>query len=381
MRLRILPFVFAMLISGASFAQEVSSSRDIDCEQILIQAGEEFNAGRFYGLPALLKPCLDKGNFSNEQQVRAYLLLTQAYLILDDPIAADDSYLKLLRADPEYVANPSRDPIDVYYLSKKFTSTPVFTPHLRIGLSTSLARSIYENNTVGTPVDRKSVLKVGFQVGGGVDWNINNHWSICVEGNYAHKAIKRKTSGLFPAGGLAIDNQVIVEKQNWFDIPMYVKYADDSGKIRPFGYAGMAFNLLLSSRGPDWLLKNNSSDGSSKEASGATENLTSKRNFINRSLVIGGGFKRKIGRDFVYVDLRYMAGLTNLTKEKNNYYDKDGNFDISVAKYAYASDLFRLDNMSLSVGYIHPIYNPRKKTKPRLSNLLKKKPGVNSENP
>ena len=173
---------------------------------------------------------------------------------------------------------------------------------------------------------------------------------------------------------MAIDNQVIVEKQNWFDIPMYVKYADDSGKIRPFGYAGMAVNLLLSSRGPDWLLKNNSSDGSSKEASGATENLTSKRNFINRSLVIGGGFKRKIGKDFVYVDLRYMAGLTNLTKEKNNYYDKDGNLDISVAKYAYASDLFRLDNMALSVGYIHPIYNPRKKKKPRLSNLLKKKP-------
>jgi len=363
---------FLLLISIPAFAQK-NSSGDIDCEEILIQADDEFNAGRFYGLPALLKPCLDKGNFSSEQRVRAYLLLTQAYLILDDPIAADDSYLRLLSADPEYVANPSRDPIDVYYLSKKFTSTPIFTPHLRIGLNTSLARPIHETNLIGMPVDRKSILKIGMQVGGGIDLNINNHWSICVEGNYSYKAIKRETNGFFPSVDLSVDNQVIIEKQNWFDIPMYVKYADDSGSIRPFGYVGYAVNLLLSSRGPDWLFKNNSSDGSSKDANGAAENLTSKRNLLNRSIVIGGGVKKKIGKDFVYVDLRYMAGLSNLTKERNSYYDKDGDFDIAVPKYAYASDLFRLDNLSISFGYIHPIYNPRKKSKARLSNLFKKK--------
>ena len=373
MKLRILLIYFVILISVPSIGQVGSPSRDIDCEQILIQADDEFNAGRFYGLPALLKPCLDNGNFSGEQKVRAYLLLTQTYLILDDPIAADDSYLKLLRADPEYVANPSRDPIDVYYLSKKFTSTPIFTPHLRIGLNTSLARTIYQNNPVGIPLDRKSIPKIGFQFGGGLDWNINNHWSICAEGNYSFKAIKRETKGFFSANGQAADNQVINERQNWFDIPMYVKYSDDSGNIRPFGYVGYAINLLLSSRGPDWLLKNNSSDGSAREANGAAENLTSKRNFVNRSIVIGGGFKRKIGKDFVYLDLRYMAGLSNLTKAEKIYYDKDGNFDISNTRYAYVSDLFRLDNLSISFGYIHPIYNPRKKTKPRLSNLFKKK--------
>ncbi|MGV8837843.1 tetratricopeptide repeat protein, partial [Cellvibrio sp.] len=88
------------------------------------QADDEFNAGRYYGISTLLQPCLDRNDFTNEQKVRAYLLLAQAYLILDNPTAAEDSYLQLLRADPEYVANPARDPIDVYYLSKKFTSTP-----------------------------------------------------------------------------------------------------------------------------------------------------------------------------------------------------------------------------------------------------------------
>lgn len=373
MKRRLLFFgLLSALFSVSCVAQEANPSKATDCEQILIQADDEFNAGRFYGLPALLKPCLDNGNFSNEQRVRAYLLLTQAYLILDDPIAADDSYLKLLRADPEYVANTARDPIDVYYLSKKFTSVPILTPHLRIGLNTSFPRTIYDISTSGTPLDTKNILKIGFQVGGGVDWNLNNHWSICAEGNYSYKAFKRETNGFFDA-----DEQVIVEKQNWFDIPMYVKYSDDSGKIRPFGYAGFAINLLLSSRGSDWQLRDVSIDPSNgdptfKEATGPAEVLTSKRNFINRSLVIGGGAKYKIGRDFVYADLRYMAGMSNLTKVDNNYY-LDGNFDPAITKYAEAGDLFKLDNLSVSFGYIHPIYNPRKKSKPRMSNLFKKK--------
>ncbi|MBL7871125.1 MAG: PorT family protein [Cyclobacteriaceae bacterium] len=365
MRQRYLLF-FGLLFSTFLYGQ------DADREQIISQATDEFNAGRFYGLPALLKPVLDDFRTTNEQRVRVYLLLAQAYLILDDPIAADDSYLKLLKADPEYVANPARDPIDVYYLSKKFTSTPIFTPHLRIGLNTSLVRTIYEINTSGVTLSRKNIPKAGFRFGGGLDWNIDNHWSICLEGNYSYRAIKQERKGLFTANGQPSDTQVILEKQNWIDIPMYIKYADDSGKIRPFGYAGFAINLLLSSNGTDWLLKNNSSDGNSREATGPKVNLTPKRNFFNRSLVVGGGAKYKIGKDFVFADLRYMIGLSNLTKEDANYYDKDGNFDTSIPRYAYVSDLFRLDNILLSFGYIHPIYDPRKKTKPKLKNLFRK---------
>lgn len=364
-----------ILLSLPVVGQNSSQSKETDCEQILIQADDEFNAGRYYGIPSLLQNCIDKGNFSNEQKVRAYLLLAQAYLILDDPIAADDSYLKLLRADPEFEANISQHPIDIYYLSKKFISTPVFTPHLRLGLNTSLPRTIYDINTSGTPLDSKNILRIGVQVGGGVDWNIDNHWSLCAEANYSYKAFKKQDQYYFD-----LDQQFIVEKQNWFDIPMYIKYSDDSGKIRPFGYAGYAINLLFSARGPDWLFKNNNSDGngSSKEAASSAEVLTSKRNFFNTSLVLGGGVKYKIGKDFVYADLRYMAGLTNLTNLEKNYY-MDDDFDPAVTFYAQASDIFRLDNLSISFGYIHPIYNPRKKTKPRLSSLFKKKLKVEAE--
>jgi hypothetical protein len=155
-RLFFLSLIIITLSSTALKAQNTQPAAT-DCEQILIQADDEFNAGRYYGIPSLLQNCLDKGNFSNEQQVRAYLLLAQAYLILDDPIAADDSYLKLLKADPEFEASMSQHPIDIYYLSKKFIATPIFTPHVRIGLNTSLPRTIYDINTSGTTLTGNDV--------------------------------------------------------------------------------------------------------------------------------------------------------------------------------------------------------------------------------
>jgi hypothetical protein len=318
----------------------------------------------------MLKGCLD-GGFSNEQKVRAYLILTQTYLILDDPIGADDSYLKLLKADPEYVANPARDPIDVYYLSKKFTTTPVFTPHIRLGFNVSQSRVIEEINTSGTPLDKRQIVKPGIQFGVGFDWNINNHWSLCTEGNFAYKSFKRESTAYSKN-----DVQIMQEKQSGFDIPLYIKYSDDSGKIRPFGYAGVAINLMSSAKVSLEFTDNSlNSEVGIKQISVNNENVLFKRNFFSQSLVLGGGTKYKLGRDFVYADLRYMVGLSNLTKADKNYYGKEDEFDPSITNYQFVSDFFRLDNLSLSFGYIHPIYDPRKKTKPRLSKLFKRKTG------
>jgi Outer membrane protein beta-barrel domain len=347
--------LFCFLISSSAWAQR------LDCEQILIQADDEFNSGRYYGITTLLQPCLDKNDFTNEQRVRAYLLLAQAYLILDNPTAAEDSYLKLLKADPEYVANTARDPIDVYYLSKKFTSTPIITPHIRGGFNTSLPRVIHQLTVSGTGIDTRNVLKLGVQLGIGFDFNLTNNISLSAEGNYSNRGFKRNTAK-GSAKYFGADNLSTIERQNWVDIPLYIKYSDDSGRIRPFGYAGFAFNFLLSSRGNDWEFRNESPNGV-KEITDRPESLTYKRRFLNHSLVFGGGAKYKIGKNFVYADLRYMAGLSNLTKEDKIYYDVDGNFDPSIVKFAEVSDFFRLDNLSISVGFIRPLYNPRKKAK------------------
>ncbi len=374
-------FLFTCLILVCIVFQSFSQN-DSECEQVLTQAQDEFNAGHFYGLPAILKDCLPK--FSTEQTVRAYLLLAQSYLLIDDPIAAEDSYLKLLKADPEYVAEVSKDPIDIFYLSKKFTTTPVFTPHIRVGGNTSLFRLIHEINTFSEPVNVQRELKGGFQLGGGIDWNINENLSLCSEVTYA-----RKTFGTSYSGNFKQDNLSYVEKQNWFDIPLYLKFADDEGKFRPFGYAGYSLNILLA---PTVQLRYTNVDTSSDSkqsqspTTGSDVKIGYKRQTFNRSFVVGAGFRYKIGKDFIFVDARYMAGTTNLTNPQTNYYEsgKGSSNEYTMAdtatKYAFIGDYFRLDNISLSVGYVRPIYHPSKVKKMRTSKTMRKvSKGVNND--
>lgn len=337
-----------------SFFTLTSYGQETGCLQQLSVATEEFSAGRFFGIPSLLKECLERG-FTNEQRVQAYYLLAQVYLILDDPIAAEDSYLKLLRADPEFIATPENDPIDLVYLSKKFTATPIFTPHLRVGGNVSIVRTIREINTEPYPVERNDRFRPGFQLGGGLDWNLNDNLSVGGEILFSFKSFKIIKSGISTD-----DRQELIERQTWFDIPVYVKYRDNLGKVRPFGYAGISLNALLGSSVELRLENQSPSLGSQVPTEGPNEKVGYKRTFLNRSLLVGGGVYYKVGRNFIFADVRYLAGLNNLTNEKKNFEGEDGLFSQNISRYRWAGDYYRLDNISLSFGFVKPLYNPRK---------------------
>jgi len=348
-----------------------------DCDQTLSHAESEFTAGHFYAIPALLQKCLSDG-LSREQSIRAYLLLCQVYLIIDDPIAAEDSYLKLLDADPEYVTDEKKDPIDVVYLSKKFTATPIFTPHFRLGLNSSIYRSIYSMSTNPYPVETHNFPRVNVQAGAGLDWNINDNLSLGIEVDFGTRAFRREINGL--AGN---NLQTHLSAQLWGDLPLYLKYSVSQGNIRPFGYAGLALNYLISSKST-FTYKDVKPDLSQILAEGPSESVTYQSNRLNRSFVLGGGIKYKVGKDFIYVDLRYMGSLSNLTSVDKLYYGDPSNAPTNgignpnlfmasnVTKYVFVSDLFRLDNVSLSFGFIHPIYDPRRIKKARTKSVSRK---------
>jgi hypothetical protein len=361
------------------FSFQFAIAQKTDCLQVLSQAETEFNAGHFYGLSSLLQECLESNGFTNEQRVRAYILLTQSYLLTDDPIAAEDSYLRLLQADPEYVADEIKDPVDVYYLSKKFTATPRFTPTLfKIGTNVSFVRTIHRINSISTPDSSKykHLIKPGFQVGSGIDWNINDNISIGAEINFAQRSFENTIKNIFND-----DNITSTERQYWFDIPLYFKYAAHLGKIRPFGYVGFSMNFLIADQVQLAFINRTpaldaSESTNENRTQGADLNLRYKRNFLNRSLVFGGGIRYKIGKDFVVFDMRYLSGLSNVTNTKRNFYDngKSGDYNMAstIGKYTFIGDYFRLDNLSVSVGFVKPLYDPRKIKKARTKSAMKK---------
>lgn len=370
---RILTALIAMmaLCTGSS---AVLAQGDTDCLAALSHAESEFSAGRFVGIPTLLAGCLDGNRFSNEEKVRVYMLLTQVYLLTDNPSEADGSYLKLLKANPEFIPS-DQDPIDVVYLSKKFTSTPIFTPHFKLGGNISTQSIIYEQNVVSTP-DSTQIERValpGFTGGGGVEWNITDNLGIGGEILFSQKRFSTRLTDLFRH-----DDEQTVERQLWLDVPIYVRYGKNTGTVRPYGYVGGSVNLLLNSKVEEQYNDRTVATGLEGDnvtpTPKLTRTITYKRNFFNRSLVFGGGAKVKIGRDFVLIDVRYMPGLSNVTNYKyNNYASKSPDeIDPSAWQFASIGDLFRVNNFSLSVGYVRPLYNPRKTNRVKTKSVSRK---------
>ena len=366
-----------MAALATGYGQEAASS-EVDCDQKLSQAEAEFTAGHFYGIPSILKDCLDGSRFTKEQLVRAYLVLCQSYLILDDPTAAGDNYLKLLKADPEYVPNEKDDPIDIVYLSKQYTATPIFTPHFYFGLNTSFFRTIYSISTEPYQVTSEHPLQIGIQGGGGLDWNINENISLCIEGAFANRGYERILTS-----GVNTDATNIQANQWWIDAPIYAKYSFSLNElIRPFGYAGVAVNYLLSESNT-FSYTDNKSNGSQLVSEGPSESVTNRRTQFNYSWLIGGGLRYKVGKNFFYVDVRYMAGLSNVTNESKLYYEDPSKVNpqqvgnpnyyltSNISRYHYLSDIFRIDNLSMSFGFVKPLYDPRKVKRARTKSVAR----------
>lgn len=331
------------------------SAQGNSCEEQLNAATAEFEAGRFYGIPAMLKPCIDKG-FTREQRQRAFLLLTQAYLLLDDPIGTDNSYLEVLRANPEFVPDTARDQIDVVYLSKRFTAAPRFSLFGRIGGNFSPVRVIQEISAAGGPSESEYKLRLGFQTGVGADWHISEQLAVTGELNYAFTSY-RKNQVKFNE-----DVEEFIDKQNWLSIPVGVKYTFRiREEIRPYILTGYSFNLLFSDRAQLRSIKED--DGVILDETLPEESYTAYRVKANASFFIGGGAKYKIGLNFLFAEMRYNFGLTNVVTPTTTYEGPayDGHVD----------DYFRLDNFSLSVGFVHPLYKARKVNRVRTKSVLK----------
>lgn len=357
------------LLGGCAVAQETATGSG-DVEPVLQQAADEFSAGHFYGIPSLLGPVLDRA--SNEQRKRAYMLLCQVYLIIDDPIAADDSYLKLLKADPEFVPKEEVDPIEIVYLSKKFTATPIITPRFFVGFNGSFPTTVFEVNTFSTPVDTRTLIRPGWHLGAGIDLNLTDNVSICAEGVLAFRNFRRTYDGI-----LGNDFQSAIHKQTWLDIPLYIKYQDDQGDIRPYGFAGMAFNTLLQYRA-DVQVTLRTDGGSEVPVSGPDISLKSKQNLFSTSFVIGGGVKYKWGKDFLFAEARYMGGLTRLANTNELYYGEGGTLADNITRYAWIGEEYAMNSLMITVGYIKPLYDPRKRSK-GLKGIMKLLSGKKNE--
>ncbi len=368
-------FVVLLVLVGSAF---YARGQNEDCEATLSRAAEEFNAGHFYAIPSILDPCLPQ--FSREQRQRAYLLLTQAYLLLDDPIGARQSYLNILEANPEFVPEAAVHPIDVIYLGKRFTATSIFSWFGKAGANVSMPRVIHDLHAFGEQVNERYFPQTGYQIGGGIDLTLTGEINLRGEMYYSVAAYRHESTGHFN-----FDSKVLEERQSWFTLPVTVVYGDGVGKYRPYGYLGYAGHLLLGNR-TEITISNDKPDvtsdtGEREVSTEASPSLLTrfKRNPFNHSIVVGGGLKVKVGLDFVFVDIRYSIGMRNVVSADNLY----GDYGLDPAsaefidraeptmRFSHVDDFYRLDNLSISFGFLRPLYKPRELKRARTRSLMR----------
>lgn len=337
------------------------------CAEVLNHAREDFTAGHLYGIPASLKACLDNG-FNKDQRIEAYWLLTRTYLLIDDPIGAEDSYLKLLKLDPEYNIDPDRDPIDVVYLSRKFKTTPIFVIYAKGGFNMSSVSVIHNYGMDNTTESNESYKnKLGLHVGGGGELNFSNRVSLGLEINL-HTRKYSYSNTLFNT-----DQQTFEEAQIGLDLPIYIKYRWDFDKFRPYVYAGFGMDYLLQAKATVKLVDRvnaGTEDLTEIPVAGPQVTINEQRTRLTEFTHFGVGLNYRFGYNYIVIDLRYKVGLSNIVSEEGQYSNST-----LLYKYGFVDDDKRINNYAVSIGFVKPLYKPRKiKTSSRgfLSRLFSK---------
>jgi hypothetical protein len=359
---------------GILFLNFNAFAQDENCELTLAHATDEFQGGHFYSIPSILSPCLSK--FTPEQQQRAYVLLTQTYLLLDDPISARDSYLKILKVNPEFVADENIHPSDFVYLSKKFISSPVFAWFVKGGANVSPVRVIHDLDVFKNDAVESYRLRAGYQAAFGGDFYINDILGVRAELNYMFATYQHSTSNFFQE-----DNKEFFENQTWLSVPVSVMYSDFQGTYRPYGYVGFSVGYLLRDVARGTIDKVRTAEDESDSQRSPDWDFLYKRNNTNYSIIAGGGTKVKMGVNFLFVDVRYSFGMKNVVNSDNLYVNNElplttDEFITSYAptsSFAHVDDYFRLDNLSVSIGFLRPIYKPRDHRIPRASFVFRKR--------
>lgn len=355
-------------------------SQTRDCEQTIAYATDEFNAGHFYSVPEILKECLT--TFSREQKQRAYLLLTQTYLLLDDPAGAERSYLEVLWANPEFVPNEQLHAIDIVYLSKRYTATPRFSWYFSAGSNISAPRVILDND-VAVDAREKYGVRAGYNFGVGGEYSYNDNLRLRVEANFFQTSYQLQAFDYFEA-----DVKTLRDGQSWINIPLIFCYSDNRGSYRPYGYAGASISRLLHDKGSIALRKIEGEGDAMDivEVQSPDFNFTNRRNALNPSVIFGAGVKYKLGLDYLFAEVRYSAGLKNIVNPDYLYgnstlRDETSNTLTSsswvlsaspATEYTHVDDFFRFDNLALTVGFLRPLYKPRELKRARTKSVLRK---------
>ncbi|MFO7829583.1 MAG: porin family protein [Bacteroidales bacterium] len=326
------------LTTGETYAQSNN------CAFKLQEAENLYEMGNFDSIPAMLKTCIDNDNFDDEELSRAYKLLILTYLFEDYQEMADFTMQKFLKKFPEYEVKAT-DPIEFSYLVKSYKTIPTFSIGIMGGINYSFVRIIEPYSTSNTEdySGDYSISTLNFQGGVHIRRYITEEIEINLDAlfylrkfNYSNQQLNLYT----------IDYE---ESQSLLSFPLTGSYEFKMGTVSPFIRAGFSIDYLLAASSN--MTRTYESYVALPEITGPDIDRTEDRQSLNFSGIIGAGLKYRIKKGYLMLDIRYHLGFTNNVNASNRLQNNE-----MVWKYHYEDDMFSLNNVSLSVGYVYSFY-------------------------
>ncbi|MEP0985296.1 outer membrane beta-barrel protein [Ekhidna sp.] len=358
------------LLTCAFWAHSQSSSQ---CARALSQAELAFEQGRLSDIIGTYTDdnsgftrCLDQGVFSVDEEIRAYKLLTKAYLFQDNETMAEEMFVKLLKVDKEHNL-AAEDPAELYLLKDKFKTEPILRVAVRAGVNKSLptVMQTFDSFQEGDKRYNENGNDTGLGMG---------FWGEVLAERHISKGIEVAAGFQYRITSYEIEGEMIVEDLNYvakntnnmLRFPLMVRYSmnydkkDEDGNrvgLLPYFFIGGSYDLLLQAK----YIDTRRTGGTAYTLPAGSDDLKSadQVSTSNVSVMLGAGIRARVGRakvDFFSLELRYDNALFNYINPDNRWANKDLNFGIG-----HVEDDLTLNTLSFSVGYTKSIYFPRKR--------------------
>jgi hypothetical protein len=177
----------------------------------------------------------------------------------------------------------------------------------------------------------------GFQIGAAMEFKLTESFQFAPELMYQIKEFKVRYT---LQDALSTYN----ERHNIISIPLILKYSVKSKRgVEPYFTTGLEFNYLLNA--------NANIDGAIPSPS---TQVTEERTRLNYGVILGTGFRGKIGPGNLSVGVRYVRGLNDQVQE---VYPNNGAFQLT---YGSVISRYYINTFNLNIGYLIPVYKPKK---------------------
>ncbi|MGL1889165.1 MAG: PorT family protein [Reichenbachiella sp.] len=361
-----------VLVVGMIFVSYGSMYAQGSCSLILSEAEDLYEAGRLYEVTKVLKQsdCLDakKGGFTKEEKTKAYRLLALVYLFMDNEPDAEVAVINLLNVDKEHPLDEN-DPAELKLMMDKYRSKPIFRVGVLAGPNLTGVREITEYGTFNTDSINKSYNnELSIHFGVTVEYNVIDNLEIVLRGEYSVQKYSVNYR-IISEGDDNNTNAFVVqleEKQNWFKIPVAIKYGYPMGNVMPYVIGGVSFDFLVGAKMSGSRQGTTTITLTEDEADLKELDMRQKSNI---SYFGGIGLRLNLKRtDFIFLEAKYSVGANNVVNGQNRFASGNLNYDM-----AHIDSDFAINNMALSVGYLRSLYSPKKYSEKKLKKLNQKK--------